>query len=276
MIVRFLKNIFPFVLTVTAVILPTAALAQITGDGCGVTTDAVKQAEVDRKAAAITPATTRDAFSCQSISSGSAAASDRCVTGLCPSYPSSVLCCAPSTGGSPSASGGSAGGSGTATPVTRPAGSLQLPACVEDGNCGLDDLVQTGVYFANFLFGISGAIFLAIFVYAGFKYIWFSSNAGEIGKAKSMLVNATVGMILIISAGVLVNFVYQAVIGTSGGGGTATENTCERNHPGYTCTSLSSDATTRDREITSRSCIRNQCLASPDNVVCCPSSSATP
>lgn len=247
--------------------LPTPALA--VGDGCGTAPgiSATKRAELSSKASEA--GTTVDEFSCQRLSDTKKTSTDRCVTGLCPTYSSTeVRCCAPGTGGAPgtpdrpadAGSGGGSGGTGA---------SLVLPACVSSGDCELDDIVQTGVNFANFLFGISGAVFLAIFVYAGFKYIWNSSNAGEISKAKTMLVNATVGMILIIGAGILVNFVYQAIITT--GGGDATENTCERNHAGFTCVPLSSDSATRSREITERGCVRNQCLASPDNVVCCPS-----
>ncbi len=252
-------------------LLPSVVFAQA-GDGCATTSLSPEQQVELRNLPGSPDATT---FSCQNLTSTVSAEqrSARCITGACSGGGADRLCCLPSTGSRTTPTGGTSTSSPT-TPV-RPEGSLVLPLCVQDGSCGLDDIVQTGVNFANFLFGISGAIFLAIFVWAGFKYIWFSSNAGEIGKAKSMLVNATVGMLLIIGAGVLVNFVYQAVIGTGGGSGSSAENTCERNHPGYACTTLSSDPTVRDREITDRSCIRNQCLASPSNVICCPTSAST-
>lgn len=255
-----------------ACFLPTAVFAQ-SGDGCATGSSLTPEQLTQLRNMSGSP--DASTFSCQNVPSTMSAdtRAGRCITGAC-SGGADRLCCLPGTGGRTAGTGTTGGTTGATTPA-RPAGSLVLPACVSDGDCTLDDIVQTGVNFANFLFGISGAIFLAIFVYAGFKYIWSSSNPSEISKAKAMLVNATVGMLLIISAGVLVNFVYQAVIGTGGGEATAT-NTCERNHPGFTCTALSSDASARATEITDRSCVPNQCLASPDNVVCCPSAATTP
>jgi hypothetical protein len=86
---------------------------------------------------------------------------------------------------------------------------IALPACVATGRCGINDIIQTGANFANFLFELSGAIFLAIFIYGGFLYLTALGDAKKAGSGKAMIVNAAIGMILVFGATTLVRFVYQ-------------------------------------------------------------------
>lgn len=88
------------------------------------------------------------------------------------------------------------------------------------GNCGLDDIVKTGVNFANFLFGISGAVLLATFVYGGVLYL-IAGKSGDVAKAKKMIVDALIGMVLVFGAGLLVTTVYNTF--RPGSTGTSTE-----------------------------------------------------
>lgn len=115
------------------------------------------------------------------------------------------MCCAPGIGGTE----GSADGTATGT-VGPGAGflRLQLPACIQGGNCTLDDIVRTGVAFANFLLGLSGAVLLATFVYGGVLYLTAGSS-GNVSKAKDMIKNALIGMILVFGAGLLVTTIYR-------------------------------------------------------------------
>lgn len=180
------------------------------------------------------------------------------------------MCCMPGTG----ADRGRSAETSTAPAGARSGGvlRLQLPDCVSDGNCGLDDLVKTGVNFANFLFGISGAIFLAIFVYAGFKYIFFASQSSEVSAAKGMLVNATIGIILMFGASALVTTVYNA-FRAGGSGGDAR---CTASFPANSCQPLSAnweDVTARNAEIRDRSCQPGLC-GDGNRLVCCPTESS--
>lgn len=208
-------------------------------------------------------------MSCQTLGSEVTPADRlrKCISGACPGD-STVMCCLPGTGASrgltptspttPVATGGS---------VLR----LQMPACTANGNCGLDDIVQMGVNFANFLFGISGAIFLAIFVYAGFKYIFFASNSSEVSSAKKMLVNATIGIVLMFGASALVTTVYNAArTGETGGSTAGGADRCVASFSTYSCQPLSvswSDVTARNAEIARRVCKAGLC---PGTLVCCP------
>ncbi len=199
----------------------------------------------------------------------------KCISGACPGD-STVMCCLPGTGAvrglAPAAPASPAtGGSGGAL-------KLQMPTCTENGNCGLDDILQMGVNFANFLFGISGAIFLAIFVYAGFKYIFFASNSGTAKSSKDMLVNATIGIVLMFGASALVTTIYQSVRTSATESIAGGADTCVSTHAGHACQELTvawTNVTAREAEITARHCYKNLCGSGNINV-CCPVTLPTP
>jgi len=238
------------------------------GDGCAVPSASRELTPAQTTALGNIPDAVPADMSCQNLSAGSSR--DRCISGACPGG-TDTMCCMPGTGASrglggeePAAPAGGGGGGG----VLR----LQLPSCVSDGNCGLDDLVETGVNFANFLFGISGAIFLAIFVYAGFKYIFFASQSSEVSAAKGMLVNATIGIILMFGASALVTTVYNA-FRAGGSGGDAR---CTAAFPANSCQPLSAnweDVDARNAEIRTRSCQPGLC-GDGNRLVCCPTASS--
>lgn len=242
--------------------VPTT-LAQA-GDGCATSPDlTAEQRTALGNLTDADPAT----MSCQNLSADTSAdtRSRRCITGAC-SGGTNRMCCLPGTGASRGL-----GGEEPSGPVRSSGGGtlrLQLPACVESGNCGLDDIVETGVNFANFLFGISGAIFLAIFVYAGFKYIFFASNPSEANSSKGMLVNATIGIILMFGASALVTTVYNAFRAGSSGG----DARCTASFPANSCQPLSAnweDLDARNAEIRDRSCQPGLC-GDDNRLVCCP------
>jgi hypothetical protein len=133
--------------------------------------------------------------------------SQSCVSSITCAGSPDVQCCAPGTGGRE----GTAGADGGTAPAAGAGGgflSLQLPSCISDGNCSLDDIVRTGVSFANLLFGLSGAVLLATFVYGGVLYLTAGSSA-NVSKAKDMLKNALIGMVLVFGAGLLVSTIYN-------------------------------------------------------------------
>lgn len=194
------------------------------------------------------------------------------MTGLCAS---GTECCAPGTGGA----AGTAGGGGTGTGETPAVGGgggflrLQLPACVRTGNCGLDDIVRTGVAFANLLFGLSGAVLLATFVYGGVLYLT-AGTSGNVSKAKDMIKNALIGMVLVFGAGLLVSTVYDTFRSDTAGG----TDVCSTRKSGYSCQYLEaspSDAAAMQAEMDRRGCVPNLC-AGDETRRCCPDPGATP
>jgi len=238
------------------------------GDGCATSDSlsATQRTALTNLLEANSGSTAAD-MSCQDLSADVSATvrTQRCISGACTGG-RNRMCCLPSTG----ASGGRE--PGTAEGEADESGGgilrLELPTCIESGNCGLDDILQTGVNFANFLFGISGAIFLAIFVYAGFKYIFFASNANEAGSAKSMIVNATIGIIIMFGASALVTTIYNSIRV----GGTAGDEQCAALYENHSCQALTanwSDEAARNEEIRSRRCQPGLC-GEDNRLVCCP------
>jgi hypothetical protein len=121
----------------------------------------------------------------------------------------------------------------------------------------VDDIVRTGVNFANFLFGISGAILLATFVYGGVLYITAGSS-GNVGKAKDMLKNALIGMVLVFGAGALVTTVYDTFRADTGGAA----DSCQTSHPTFSCQYLAApagDSAAQQAEMTRRGCVTGLC-----------------
>lgn len=82
-----------------------------------------------------------------------------------------------------------------------------LPTCTETGNCTLTDVINTAIRVANFLLALSGVVFLFTFLYAGAWLIFFAYDSSAIKKAKDMIVGASIGMIIIMVAGVAIRFV---------------------------------------------------------------------
>lgn len=218
----------------------TPVSAQAAGDGCAVATDmtATERRQVANIATDANPAAS---FACQNISQlTDSDKRSKCVSGLCTGG-DDIRCCIPGVGTAPTVGGDTSGQPTSPGTVGQPGGvgRLALPACVSDGDCGLDDIVRMGVNFANFLFGISGAIFLLIFVVAGFRYIFFAWDAGAVKEAKSSLVKASIGMAIIALAGILTTFVYNNLRGGTNSGTESRGSTCEEEvngqPSGYTC-----------------------------------------
>lgn len=248
-------------LTVLCLSFASALPALAVGDGCATadTLTAVQRTQLAGLGSDPAPSE----YFCQDVSGvSSELRSQRCIDNAC-SGGANIKCCKPSTGGRPGA--GAGGGAETGGGAGVGTGAL-LPSCAETGDCGLDDIVQTGVNFANFLFGISGAVFLAIFVYAGILYLTAGGNTSRVADAKKKLVDATIGMILVIAAGALVTFVYNAFLATGRGGTTA--DRCAATHPTYSCQVLTAE--NLEAEISARGCVRGLCPGSANNV-CCPS-----
>ncbi|GEM_PF-6176564 len=61
--------------------------------------------------------------------------------------------------------------------------------------------------------GLAAAIFLAIFVWAGFQYVFFAYDSGAAGKAKGMLVSSVIAMLIILGATTIIKFVHKTATG---------------------------------------------------------------
>lgn len=254
---RFIIGLIATLTVFSGVVFSTPAYAQSCGEDANPRMTDARRTSLENISSDTGVA--REDFSCQDVGDVSdTVVSGRCVTGLCPGA-ANIRCCVPGTGGRPGGTEMDTGEEETPGGVGIPQ-RLILPACTETGDCDLDDIIQTGVNFANFLFGISGAVFLAIFVYAGILYLTAGGSTDRVGKAKRMLVQATIGMLLVVGAGIMVTFVHNAFRGGAG-------DRCEQAHEGFQCTELPEEDL--DEEIRNRGCVRGLCPGAENNV-CCP------
>lgn len=83
----------------------------------------------------------------------------------------------------------------------------------EPGDSGdFNDLTSIVVTIINFLLSLLGIIFLIIIIYAGFLWMTAGGNDDQVGKAKGLIKNAIIGVVIIVAAYAITNFVLGAII----------------------------------------------------------------
>lgn len=69
----------------------------------------------------------------------------------------------------------------------------------------------------NVILGFLGIIFLCLILYAGFKWMMARGDSKETGAALDTIKNATIGLIIVISAYAISNFIITKVINRTQG-----------------------------------------------------------
>lgn len=93
-----------------------------------------------------------------------------------------------------------------------------------DTAIGEDSLGYVVSNVINGFLSILGVIFLALIIYGGFLWMTAQGNDEQVTKAKGLIRNAIIGMIIVIAAYAITYFVLDAVLeegGRGGGGGTS-------------------------------------------------------
>jgi len=85
------------------------------------------------------------------------------------------------------------------------------------GNAGLETADQSnltsiiGKLLKGFL-GLLGTVFVVLTIYAGFLWMTAQGNEEQITKSKKMLTNAVIGLIIVVLAYTITNFVLAALM----------------------------------------------------------------
>jgi hypothetical protein len=106
-------------------------------------------------------------------------------------------------------------------PASVHAQGLKLVGCAAPGgtgDCTINDIVQQAIYFAEFIMGLAGSLFLVIFIYGGALYLASFGTAKYAQKGKDAMVKSTIGIVLVLGAWTIVSYVATS-IGYTGGGG---------------------------------------------------------
>jgi hypothetical protein len=182
-------------------------------------------------------------------------------------------------GGSPE---GTTGGAAQGDPPAPSQGIIpaEVAGCIKTGNCSLDDIVRTGVGFANFLMGLSGALFLAIFIYGGALYLLSFGNKEYVTKGMKAIKGAAIGMIIVLSAWTIVGQIVKGIGADVSGAGTAatgkkgiTATSCTDLGPEWTCKTFDGSTSAQVVQNASKAgfqCQTGKCLPSNDvHTICC-------
>ena len=93
---------------------------------------------------------------------------------------------------------------------------VQAPDCWKDGNCQLNDAVNTLISVASFILGISGSFALLMFIYGGFTWVTSAGSEERITKGKTIVRNAVIGLVVVFLSYGIINFALSA-LGIGGG-----------------------------------------------------------
>ena len=63
----------------------------------------------------------------------------------------------------------------------------------------------------NVVLGFLGIIFLILIIYAGFLWMTAAGNDDAVGRAKKILINSTIGLVIVIAAFAISSFIFNAI-----------------------------------------------------------------
>jgi hypothetical protein len=96
------------------------------------------------------------------------------------------------------------------------------PFGVNDLNLALEQNIEPKsaiVNIINIVLGFLGLIAVIIIIYAGFIWMMSGGEAEKIDKAKKMLKNGLIGLVIILLSWGIVTYIFSQIIGIGGGGG---------------------------------------------------------
>lgn len=80
-------------------------------------------------------------------------------------------------------------------------------------------------------FSVIGIVFLGLALYAGYKWMTAQGNEKDVTKARDTLINATIGIVLMVAAYAITNFMFTDVISTLMGNAPAATAPAETETP---------------------------------------------
>jgi hypothetical protein len=66
----------------------------------------------------------------------------------------------------------------------------------------------------NALFGVTGSVALVMFVYGGFLWVTSAGNSKRVGEGKQVFIWSTLGIVMMFSSYVIVNFLFTNIAGS--------------------------------------------------------------
>jgi hypothetical protein len=79
------------------------------------------------------------------------------------------------------------------------------------GDYDLNDLVLVMVNASKYILGVVGSLALIMFVYGGFMFLISGGSSDKINKAKTILIAAVIGLVIVFASYLIIKFVLQAI-----------------------------------------------------------------
>ena len=98
--------------------------------------------------------------------------------------------------------------------IALPASAAVLPFCTYTGNCQTCDFAELFINLANYGFSIIGGVALLMFVIGGVFLVMGGANTERLTRGKQVITAAIVGMVIVLCAYLIVNFVVTALAGS--------------------------------------------------------------
>ena len=87
-----------------------------------------------------------------------------------------------------------------------------LPTCVKDGNCSIKEIVNLAINISKYLLGIVGSVALLFFIISGIMMIFSGGSEEKVTNARNMMVQTIIGLLIFLSAYLLVHFIQTTLI----------------------------------------------------------------
>ena len=80
-----------------------------------------------------------------------------------------------------------------------------------NGDYTLNDMLVVVIGASRWILGIVGALALAMFIYGGFTFLLSGGSSEKIGQARKIIVAAVVGLIIVFTSYIIIQFVLKSI-----------------------------------------------------------------
>ena len=90
-------------------------------------------------------------------------------------------------------------------------GASQQSSKYEKGDYELNDVLMVGIQITKFILGIVGSLALLFFVYGGVMFLISAGSSDKVQQAKTIIVNAVIGLIIVFTSYIIIEFAMGAL-----------------------------------------------------------------
>ncbi|PKM91180.1 hypothetical protein CVU82_03975 [Candidatus Falkowbacteria bacterium HGW-Falkowbacteria-1] len=79
------------------------------------------------------------------------------------------------------------------------------------GDYKLNDALEVGIRITKIILGLVGSLALLFFVYGGVMFLISAGNSEQVQKAKGIIINAAIGLIIVFMSYIIIQFAMKAL-----------------------------------------------------------------